>query len=37
VAELSRTLAGAIRQTLPPSGQVPEVKPMAWAPNLTRP
>jgi arylsulfatase A-like enzyme len=37
VAELSRTLAGAIRQTLPPSGKVPEVKPMAWAPNLTQP
>jgi len=37
VADLSRQLAEAVRQTLPPSGQVPEVKPMTWAPNLTHP
>jgi iduronate 2-sulfatase len=37
VADLSRQLAEAVRETLPPSGKVPEVKPMAWAPNLTWP
>lgn len=37
VAELSHALTAAIRQTLPPSGTVPEIKPATWGPNLTRP
>jgi iduronate 2-sulfatase len=37
VADLSRQIAEAVRQTLPPSGTIPEVKPMNWNPNLTKP
>ena len=37
VADLSRRLAEAVSQTLPPSGTVPDVKPMAWNPSLTNP
>lgn len=37
VAELSRQLAEAIRQTLPPSGKIPDIKPTTWGPNLTNP
>lgn len=37
VADLSRQLAQSVKQTLPPSGTVPEVKPMTWNPNLTKP
>jgi hypothetical protein len=37
VKELSRALAAAVRETLPPSGTIPEVKPMAWHPILTLP
>jgi arylsulfatase A-like enzyme len=37
VAELSRELAAAVKQTLPADGIVPEVKPLAWSPNLTNP
>ncbi len=37
VKELSRALAAAVRETLPPSGTIPEVKPMAWNPSLTLP
>ena len=37
VADLSRQLAEAVRQSLPPSGTIPEVKPMAWNPSLTSP
>jgi iduronate 2-sulfatase len=37
VKELSRALAAAVRETLPPSGTIPEVKPMAWHPILSLP
>lgn len=37
VAELSRQLAAAVRETLPKDGVVPEVKPGLWNPNLTNP
>jgi arylsulfatase A-like enzyme len=37
VAELSRQLADAVRQTLPADGVVPEVTPGLWSPNLTDP
>lgn len=37
VARLSRQLRQAVRQTFPPSGQSPELRPAMWAPNLTNP
>ncbi|MFM8893214.1 MAG: sulfatase-like hydrolase/transferase, partial [Planctomycetia bacterium] len=37
VAELSRQLAAAVRHSLPPTGEVPEVRPNVWSPNLTNP
>jgi iduronate 2-sulfatase len=37
VKELSRMLAAAVRETLPPSGAIPEVTPTAWNPSLTLP
>ena len=37
VAELSGELAAAVKRTLPADGVVPEVKPVAWSPNLTNP
>ena len=37
VKELSEQLRAAVRTTLPPSGQSPEIKPALWAPNLTDP
>ncbi len=35
--QLSQTLAKAIPQTMPASGQIPAVKEAIWAPNLTHP
>jgi arylsulfatase A-like enzyme len=37
VEELSRQLRAAARSTLPPSGEIPKIKPEPWAPNLTNP
>jgi len=37
VADLSKQLAAAVKQTLPPSGTVPQVRPATWNPNLTKP
>ncbi len=37
VARLSRQLHEAVRQTFPPSGKTPELRPAMWAPNLTNP
>ena len=37
VADLSRRLADAVKRSLPPSGTIPDVKPMAWNPSLTNP
>ena len=37
VAELAATLRAAVRQTFPTNGAIPEVKPLAWNPNLTNP
>jgi iduronate 2-sulfatase len=37
VAELSERLRAAAKQTFPPSGVSPELKPAVWAPNLTEP
>ena len=37
VAELAAQLAAAVKQTLPPDGAVPEIKPGLWSPNLTDP
>lgn len=37
VALLSEQLQAAAKTTLPPSGQIPEVQPGLWAPNLTDP
>ena len=37
MADLARQLAEAVRQTLPPSGTIPEVKQATWNPNLTQP
>lgn len=37
VAQLSRQLHDAVKQTFPPSGETPQIKPGLWAPNLTDP
>lgn len=37
VRQLSEQLSIAIKQTLPMSGQIPQVQPGLWAPNLTNP
>ena len=37
VDELSRQLHAAVKETLPPSGQMPEIQANVWAPNLTEP
>lgn len=37
VSELSTQLAAAVKTTYPPSGQVPELKPGTWAPQLLDP
>jgi arylsulfatase A-like enzyme len=37
VVELSEKLRAAAKQTFPPSGVTPEIKPAVWAPNLTEP
>jgi iduronate 2-sulfatase len=37
VAQLSKQLRKAVRQTFPPSGETPELRPAMWAPNLTHP
>ena len=37
VQSLSKQLAGAVKETFPPSGVTPKVTPGLWAPNLTDP
>ncbi len=37
IAELSGQLRAAVKNTFPPSGQTPEVRPGLWAPNVTDP
>ena len=37
VAELSTQLRDAVKTTLPPSGEIPPVRPATWAPDLTDP
>lgn len=37
IAELSAQLKEAVAQSLPPSGEIPEVTSADWAPNLTEP
>lgn len=37
VAQLSRQLREAVRGTFPASGEVPELRPDTWAPDLTNP
>jgi len=37
VAELSKQLSAAVKTTMPPGGDVPDIKPGLWSPNLTDP
>ncbi len=37
IHQLSEQMNVAIKQTLPPSGEIPELQPGLWAPNLTNP
>jgi iduronate 2-sulfatase len=37
VARMSKQLHKAVRQTFPPSGKTPEIRPAMWPPNLTNP
>ena len=37
VAELSTQLRDAVKTTLPPSGEIPAIRPATWAPDLTDP
>ena len=37
VAELSLKLSQAVKQTFPPSGETPKLRPDVWAPNLLTP
>ena len=37
VAELSTQLRDAVKTTLPPSGEIPPIRPATWAPDLTDP
>jgi len=37
IAQLSRQLHEAVRQTFPASGKTPALRPATWAPNLTNP
>jgi iduronate 2-sulfatase len=35
--ELASTLRSAVKQSFPPSGEMPALQPSVWAPNLTEP
>jgi len=37
IAQLSKQLRRAVRETFPASGKTPELRPAMWAPNLTNP
>ena len=37
VAELSTQLRDAVKTSLPPSGEIPGIRPGTWAPDLTDP
>jgi hypothetical protein len=37
VSDLSQQLRAAVNTTFPPSGQMPELQPGLWAPNVTDP